>query len=371
MHVAIPKERYPGESRVAVTPTGIGKLVALGMRVKVQSGLGEKAGFPDADYADAGAVVVSDRAAVFAGCKLVLRIRKPDTGDIESYPENVIHVSFLDPYNESELIGRLAEKGASVLSMEMIPRITLAQKMDALSSQANLAGYVAVIQAAAALPKIFPMMMTPAGTIAPARVFVIGAGVAGLQAIATARRLGARVSAFDTRAVVAEQVQSLGARFVRIDVGETGQTEQGYARALTEEQLEIQRREMKKAVAQSDVVITTALLFGRSAPRIVTLDMIEAMQPGSVIVDMAVEAGGNVAGSVAGETVDIGGVRIIGQDNLPGAVAHNASEMFSANLCSLVTEFFDRESGSFDLDGAGDIVRGCLVTHAGDILQPV
>ena len=253
--------------------------------------------------------------------------------------------------------------------MEMIPRSTRAQKMDALSSQANLAGYVTVVQAAYHSPKIMPMMMTPAGTIAPARVFVIGAGLAGLQAIATAKRLGARVEAFDTRPVVAEQVQSLGAKFVEIDLGDVGQTEQGYAKELTPEQLELQREGQKAVIAQSDVVITTAQLFGRAAPVIVGRDMVEAMKPGSVVVDMAVESGGNVEGSVMNEVVDINGVKVIGQGNLPGEVARNASEMYSNNLVNLLQEFWDEEAKTLTLDPEDDIVRSCVITRDGAVVN--
>ncbi len=280
-------------------------------------------------------------------------------------------MSFLDPFNERELVEALAGAGVTAVSMEMIPRSTRAQKMDALSSQANLAGYVTVILAAMHLPKIFPMMMTPAGTIAPARVFVIGAGVAGLQAIATAKRLGARVEAFDTRPVVAEQVQSLGARFVEIDLGEIGQTEQGYARQLTPEQIELQRQGQKRVIAQSDVVITTAQVFGRPAPRIVTRDMVQAMRPGSVIIDMAVESGGNVEGSKPGEVIDVGGVKIVGLANLPAQVATNASEMYSSNVSNLLDEFIDAEQGELVLDPGDEIVAGCVVTRDGEIVNDV
>ena len=271
--------------------------------------------------------------------------------------------------SSSVLSSALAAKGVTSISMEMIPRSTRAQKMDALSSQANLAGYVTVVQAAYHSPKIMPMMMTPAGTIAPARVFVIGAGVAGLQAIATAKRLGARVEAFDTRPVVAEQVQSLGAKFVEIDLGDVGQTEQGYAQELTPEQLELQREGQKAVIAQSDVVITTAQLFGRAAPVIVGRDMVEAMKPGSVVVDMAVESGGNVEGSVMNEVVDINGVKVIGQGNLPGEVARNASEMYSNNLVNLLQEFWDEEAKTLNLDPEDDIVRSCVITRDGAVVN--
>jgi NAD(P) transhydrogenase subunit alpha len=304
-----------------------------------------------------------------AAADIFLAVRKPDTDEVAQLKASAISVSFLDPYNEKALIEALAAKGVTSISMEMIPRSTRAQKMDALSSQANLAGYVTVVQAAFHSPKIMPMMMTPAGTIAPARVFVIGAGVAGLQAIATAKRLGARVEAFDTRPVVAEQVQSLGAKFVEIDLGEVGQTEQGYAKELTPEQLELQREGQKAVIAQSDVVITTAQLFGRAAPVIVGRDMVEAMKPGSVVVDMAVESGGNVEGSMMNEVVDINGVKVVGQGNLPGEVARNASEMYSNNLLNLLQEFWDEEAKTLNLDPEDDIVQNCVVTRDGAVVN--
>jgi NAD(P) transhydrogenase subunit alpha len=253
--------------------------------------------------------------------------------------------------------------------MEMIPRSTIAQKMDALSSQANLAGYVTVILAAERLNKILPMMMTPSGTITPSRVFVIGAGVAGLQAIATAKRLGARVEAFDTRPVVEEQVQSLGAKFIKIDLGETGQTKDGYAKALTPEQIEKQRQGMAKVCANSDIVITTAQLFGRKAPVIITKDMVAQMKPGSVIVDMAVESGGNVEGSKIDEEVKVNGVLIIGLGNLPGRVAVHASQMYSSNLTNLIESYWDGEKKTFNLNLEDETIQGCLITHHGEIVN--
>ena len=289
MRIGVPKETWPGELRAALVPAGIKKLVGMGASVTVETGLGAGAQIPDDEYRDAGAVIAADGIDVVNDADVVVRVRKPSSDDVGALRKGTVHISFLDPFNERALVSSLAADGIVGISMEMIPRSTRAQKMDALSSQANLAGYVTVILAASHSAKIFPMMMTPAGTISPMRVFVIGAGVAGLQAIATAKRLGARVEAFDTRPVVAEQVQSLGAKFVQIDLGETGQTEQGYARELTPEQLELQRQGMKKIIAASDVVITTAQVFGRPAPRIVSRDMVEAMRPGSVVVDMAVE----------------------------------------------------------------------------------
>ena len=355
--------------RAALVPSSAGKLVDLGLDVMVETGLGVAAGFPDQDYEAAGADVVKDVPSALVSSEVVLRVRKPAEDDLEFLARDTLHISFLDPFNDGPLIGKLAARGVTAVSMEMIPRTTRAQKMDALSSQASLAGYVTVILAASHTSKIFPMMMTPAGTIAPARVFVIGAGVAGLQAIATAKRLGARVEAFDTRPVVAEQVQSLGARFIEIDVGEVGQTEQGYARELTAEQLEMQREGMKRVIAYSDVVITTAQVFGRPAPRIVTRDMVEAMRPGSVVVDMAVESGGNVEGSVLDEVVDVDGVKVIGLGNLPSEVAQNASEMYSANVTHFIVEFYDADKGRFDLDPADEIVAGCVLTRGGEVVN--
>ncbi len=368
MQIGVPREVFPGESRVPLVPAGAKKLIGLGCEVAIEPGAGQAAGFTDAAYEQAGAKL-APRADILSGADVLLRIRKPSADEVGQLKSGAVHVSFLDPFNERELVESLARAGVTAISMEMIPRTTRAQKMDALSSQANLAGYVTIIQAAYYLPKIFPMMMTPAGTISPARVFVIGAGVAGLQAIATAKRLGARVEAFDTRPVVAEQVQSLGAKFVEIDLGEVGQTEQGYAQELTPEQLELQRQGQKKVIAQSDVVVTTAQLFGRPAPRIVSRDMVEAMRPGSVIVDMAVETGGNVEGSRLGEIVDVNGVKIIGLGNLPAEVATNASEMYSANVVNLLDEFIDGESGELHLDPQDEIVAGCVITRDGGVVN--
>lgn len=369
MLIGVPRETAPGELRAALVPVGVKKLTGLGLEVVVESGVGEAAGFPDSAYEDAGARIETDRAALLGRADMVLRIRKPSAEDTAALKKGAIHASLLDPFNEKELIGNLASAGTTAISMEMVPRSTRAQKMDVLSSQANLAGYVTVILAARELDKIFPMMMTPAGTISPARVFVIGAGVAGLQAIATAKRLGARVTAFDTRPVVAEQVESLGGKFLHIDLGDTGQNEQGYANELTPEQQAKQREGQKDAIADSDVVITTAQLFGRPAPRLVDAEMIAGMRPGSVIVDMAVETGGNVEGSRPGEIVDVGGVKVMGLRNLPAEVARNASEMFSANLFNLVDEFWDEESGTFDLDLGDDILKSCVITHGGEVVN--
>lgn len=369
MLIAVPRETWPGELRSALVPQNAKKLVDLGFEVAVEAGAGERAGFRDADYTAAGATVEADRASLLGRADIVFRVRKPETSDVGVLKAGCVHVSFLDPFNEKGLVDAMAAQGVTAISMEMIPRTTLAQKMDALSSQANLAGYVTVIQAAFHCPKIMPMMMTPAGTIAPARVFVIGAGVAGLQAIATAKRLGARVEAFDTRPVVAEQVQSLGGKFVQIDLGDTGQTEQGYAKELTPEQIELQKAGQKKVISQSDVVITTAQVFGRPAPKIVSRDMVEAMQPGSVVVDMAVESGGNVEGSVLDQVVEINGVKVVGQGNLPSEVAKNASEMYSNNLFNLIGHFWDDEEKKLDLDPEDEIIRASVITRGGAIVN--
>lgn len=363
MHIAVPSETFPNEKRVALIPESVKKLIQLGFEVTVEAGLGLNSGCSDAQYKEAGAAISTDRNTLISSGDIVLRVRKPEMSEVSLLKKGCLHISYLDPYNEHELVDALQAQGVSAISMEMIPRTTRAQKMDALSSQANLAGYAMVLLAASKLDRILPMMMTPAGTLKPARVFVIGAGVAGLQAIATAKRLGARVEAFDTRAVVAEQVQSLGAKFIEIDLGETGQTKDGYANALTEEQLELQRLGMKDVIAQSDIVITTAQLFGRPAPRIVTADMVSAMKAGGVIVDMAVESGGNVEGSVPNQTVDVDGVSIIGVSNLPSEVSADASQMYSSNLFNLLSEFWDKDDKTLKLDLEDDILNACVITH--------
>ena len=349
MNISVLKETHPGETRVPLVPATAEKLVKLGATVLVETGLGETCRLSDEAYTQVGAVVENSRSALFEKADIVLRLRKPLLEEIPAMHRGTIHVSYLDPFNELELVEALTQAGISAISLEMIPRSTIAQKMDVLSSQANLAGYVSVLLGASELQKIFPMMTTPAGTIKPAKVFIIGVGVAGLQAIATAKRLGARVEAFDTRPVVEEQVKSLGAKFVKIDLGETGQTKDGYATQLTPEQMELQKQGMAKACAQADLVITTAQLFGRKAPRIVDKAMVAQMQPGSVIVDMAVETGGNVEGSVLDSTVEVDGVKIIGLGNLPGKVAQTASEMYSANLGNFITHFWNKEDKLFQL----------------------
>ncbi len=368
MLIGIPKETFPGETRVALIPSSVDRLVKKGAQIAVEPALGATIRASDEEYKKAGAQIL-DRKSLLSSSDIILRVRKPSVEEIPLLKRGSIHISFLDPFNEPQLIDAFAKNNISAISMEMIPRTTLAQKMDALSSQANLAGYVAVVLATERLDRILPMMMTPAGTIAPSRVFVIGAGVAGLQAIATAKRLGARVEAFDTRPVVEEQVKSLGARFIKIDLGETGQTSQGYAKALTPEQLAKQRQEMGKICSNADIVITTAQLFGRKAPIIITQDMIAQMKPGTVVVDLAVESGGNVEGAQLNEEVVINGVKIIGLGNLPGRVAVHASQMYSSNLVNLIESYWDKDQKIFKLNPEDEIIKGCLITHQGKIVN--
>ncbi|MEO8791563.1 MAG: Re/Si-specific NAD(P)(+) transhydrogenase subunit alpha [Chthoniobacteraceae bacterium] len=369
MRIFVPTETDPSERRVAIVPASVTKLAALGAQVEVETGIGASVHFSDDEYRKAGAEITTDRQRGLASADIVLRLRKPPASDIVALRKGCIHVSFLDPFADVEPVRALAAAGVSAVCMEMIPRSTIAQKMDALSSQASLAGYVAVLLGANRLDRIFPMMMTPSGTIPPAKVFIIGVGVAGLQAIATAKRLGAVVEAFDTRPAVEEQVKSLGGKFVKVDLGEMGQTAQGYAKELTPEQLAKQREVMEQRCAQADLVITTAQVFGRKAPVVVTKAMVERMKPGAIIVDMAVESGGNVECSRPDEDIVVNGVKIIGWRNLAGRVPRAASAMYSSNLTNLVDHFWHRETKSFRLDPANEILKDCLVTHGGEIVN--
>ena len=369
MKIAVMKETFEGETRVPLIPPTVDKLVKLGAEVEIESGMGATCRYEDADYEKVGVTINSDRKALLQSADIVLRLRKPPMEEIELMKKGCIHISYLDPFNEIELVDKMKECSISCVSLEMLPRTTVAQKMDVLSSQANLGGYMAVIIGTEQLDKILPMMTTPAGTIKPSRVFIIGVGVAGLQAIATARRLGARVEAFDTRPVVEEQVKSLGAKFVKIDLGETGQTKDGYAMQLTPEQVQMQKDGMAKVCAQADIVITTAQLFGRPAPRIVDRAMIDQMQPGSVIIDMAVETGGNVEGSEVGKVNVIDGVKVVGYANLPGLVPLTASQMYSSNLGSFVDHFWDKEEKIFNLNLEDDLIKGSLITHDGELFS--
>lgn len=370
MLIAVPRETQAGEDRAPLIPDSVKKLVRAGAEVSIEAGTGKGAGYSDQEYIDAGATVATDRQQLLGSADMVLRLHKPTLDEVEQLKPGSIHVSFLDPFNERELVEKMAAHKVTAISMEMIPRITRSQKMDALSSQANLAGYVMVVKASDALDRILPMMMTPAGTLKPSRVFIIGAGVAGLQAIATAKRLGAKVTAFDTRDVVAEQVESLGGKFLKIDLGETGQTKDGYAVALTPEQMELQKQGQKAEIAESDIVITTAQLFGRKPPVIVAADAVAAMKPGSVIVDMAAENGGNVEGSKPGQTVVTdNGVTIVGTGNWANEVPRDASQMYSSNLFNLVDEFWDSEAKNFDLNFENEIATGCVITHDGAVVN--
>jgi len=370
MKIFAPRETDPIETRAALDPAAVKKLTALGADVAVQSDIGRQAGHADANYEDAGASIIQEESEGLSSADLICRVRKPSPEQIGSLKDGAIHVSFLDPFNEPDLIRSFAEKSVTAISLEMIPRTTLAQKMDAISSQANLAGYVAVIIAADRLNGIFPMMMTPAGTISPTKVFVLGVGVAGLQAIATAKRLGARVTAFDVRPEALEQAESLGARALRIDLGETGGTDQGYARELTPEQLEKQREAQAKVCEQSDVVITTAKVFGRKPPVLIQSDVVKRMRRGSLIVDLAAETGGNVEGITPGEeTVTENGVHLIGLANFEGHVARHASQVLAANFSNMIEHFWDAETKTVPVNLDDEIQKGCVITHGGEIVH--
>lgn len=366
--VLVCKEKDPLETRVALIPDDIKRLVGMGFEFKVVSGAGIKSGFTDEAYEKAGAEIIAKEEDGLSGSQIVARIMKPDSA--KGLDKDTLHISYLDPFNEKELVNDFAKSGVQAVSLEMIPRTTLAQKMDVQSSQTSLAGYVAVVNAAAKLPKILPMMVTPSGTINPARVFIIGVGVAGLQAIATAKRLGARVDAFDTRPVVEEQVKSLGASFVKIDLGEMGQTDQGYAKELTPEQIAKQQEAQAKVCEKSNIVITTAKVFGRKAPLLIKKDVLDRMQPGSVVVDMAVSTGGNVEGSKLFENVITdNGVTIMSGDLLERQVPYDASKMLSGNFYAFLTHFYNKETKQFEVNMDDEIIKGCLLTQGGKIIH--
>ena len=369
MKVFIPRETNPEETRIPLLPADSGKMVQLGAQVEVESGIGEAINVLDSAYEESGAKISNDRQISLSTADIILRINVPTTEDIRHLKQGCIHVSHMDPFNEFDIVKEFSLKNVSAVSLEMIPRTTIAQKMDVLSSQANLAGYAAVVLAARRLQKIFPMMMTPSGTISPARVFVIGAGVAGLQAIATAKRLGARVDAFDVRPEAQEQILSLGAKPLKVDIGQTESTKDGYAKQLTDEQINKQRQATAKQCAQSDVVITTAKVFGRKAPLIITNDMLDGMKAGSIVVDLAVETGGNVESSELGKEIERKGVKIIGLAELQRSVPLPASQMFSSNLYNFLEHFWDKETKRFILNRDDEIIKGCLITHEGQIVN--
>ena len=355
------------EKRCAVSPSSVKRMVNRGVTVVVQKNAGVLSGYADADFTEVGASLVENADEALKETDLLLCVNQPEEAVYSQLKANAIVVGHIDPFFQQSLVESLAARKLPTLSVEMIPRSSRAQKMDALSSQASLAGYVMVMQATTHLPSILPMMMTPSGTIKPAKVYIIGAGVAGLQAIATAKRLGANVLAYDTRPVVAEQVESLGGKFLKIDLGETGQTKDGYAKELTDEQKQKQQDAQRDAIADSDIVITTAQLFGRRPPQLISKDTLALMRPGSVVVDMAATSGGNVEGSEPGKVVTVNGVTVIGTGNWSQSVAKDATDMYANNLYNLIDEFFDDESKAFKLDLEDEILAGCVITHDGEI----
>ena len=376
MIVGVPKETFPGERRVAVVPSVVPALTKASLDVLIESSAGTVAGFPDAAYTDAGARVAPSRAQLFADADIVLQVRSPgaadDAGraDLELLRPGQAIIGLSDPLGEPAAARAVAERDVAAFSMELIPRITRAQSMDVLSSMASIAGYKAVLLAAAALPRMFPMMMTAAGTITPAKVFVVGAGVAGLQAIASARRLGARVEAYDVRPAVKEQVESLGASFVELPLETEGAEDAGgYAKAQDETFYQRQRETMARVVAASDVVITTALIPGKTAPILVTAEAVAGMSPGSVVVDLAAERGGNCELTQADETVVTdSGVTILGPTNLPSTVPYHASQMYAKNISTLLLHLV--KEGALALDMDDEITAGTLVSRDGAVVHP-
>jgi len=357
------RETTPGERRVSLVPDTVGRLAKSGNEVVVERGAGQASSFPDRMYIDAGATIGDPWSA-----DVVVKVARPSDDELGRLREGTVLIAFLQPLVNHALVRELARRRLTALSMDAIPRITRAQSMDALSSQATVAGYKAVLLAATALPKFFPMLTTAAGTIAPAKVFVIGAGVAGLQAIATARRLGAVVEAFDTRPVVKEQVQSLGAKFLEVDLGETGEGTGGYAKELSAEAHRKEVELLAKAVKDNDIVITTAAIPGRPAPKLITADMVRSMKPGSVIVDLAAETGGNTELTKPGEVIDVDGVRIDGTTNLPSTMPYHASQMYSRNIASLLALMVTKE-GKLNLDMNDDVIKGTVITKDGEVVH--
>lgn len=370
MRIAVPKEIRAGERRVALVPESCKKLVAAGIEVEVEGGAGEASYFPDDAFREAGAVIVGSAASLFGGADLVLKVQPPALNEAlgkheaELMREGAMLLCTLVPSRHPDVVVRLARRKVTAFATDLIPRITRAQAMDTLSSMANIAGYKAVLIAANHLPRYFPMLMTAAGTVFPAKVFVIGAGVAGLQAIATAHRLGAAVEATDTRPVVKEQVESVGAKFVGVVVSEEAQDASGYARELSAEFYRKQAELIAERCVAADVVITTALIGGVKAPKLITAEMVRAMKPGSVIVDLAAEAGGNCELTQSGRTVVENDVTVVGPDNLPAEVPWHGSTLYSRNLTAFVLAFWN--GAAFNLDLEDEIIRGCLVTHAGE-----
>lgn len=366
LSIGVLRETLTGERRVAMTPKVIDLLAKAGASVVVECGAGEEAGFPDQEYTAKGATVAANAAAVSEGAQILLTVRAPEPGGLVRRGQIVIGMA--DPLSDPQLSARYAEAGATLFSMELVPRITRAQSMDVLSSMASIAGYKAVLIAASTLPRMFPMMSTAAGTVAPARVLVLGAGVAGLQAIATARRLGAVVSGYDVRSAVKEQIESLGAKFVNITIGAAGEGQGGYARALTDEEIRSQREQMAAVLKEMDVVITTAAVPGRKAPILITREMALGMSPGSVIVDLAAERGGNCELTKAGATIAENGVTIVGPINVPATVPNHASQMYGRNLVTFLKNMMTKE-GVLNIDTADEITRDTLVVRDGQIVN--
>jgi len=374
MIVAVPRERFPGERRVALVPAAVATLVKAGMEVRIEAGAGRAAGFPDSQYHQRGAKVVV-QADELAAADVVLRVRAvganagPDREDSLRLRSGQVVIGMFDPLGQPEAVRAAAETGATLLALELLPRITRAQSMDVLSSMATVAGYRAVLLAAGALPRMFPMMMTAAGTIAPAKVFIVGAGVAGLQAIATAKRLGAVVSAYDVRPAVKEQCESLGAKFIEMEL-DTAEAEGkgGYAQAMGEEFYRKQREMMARVVAENDVVITTAVVPGKKAPVLVTAEMVAAMAPGSVVVDLAAERGGNCALTRPNETVVHEGVSILGPTNLPSEAPYHASQMYAKNITTFLNHLM--HEGRVKLDRQDEIVAETLLALGGRVVHP-
>ena len=370
--IAVTKERRGGETRVAATPETVKKLIGAGFSVVVEAGAGTAASYPDADYAAAGATIAKSVQDAIGGADILFKVRAPVDEEIAALKAGAIVAATLNPYVEKDALKALADKGASAFAMEFVPRITRAQVMDVLSSQANLAGYRAVIEGAEAYGKALPMMMTAAGTVAAAKVFVMGVGVAGLQAIATARRLGAVVTATDVRPATKEQVESLGAKFIAVEDEEFKQAETagGYAKEMSAEYQAKQAELISGHIGKQDIVITTALIPGRPAPKLVSAAQVASMRPGSVIVDLAIEQGGNVEGARLGEVaVTANGVKILGVPNLPGRIAADASALYARNLFAFAGLFLDKE-GKFAPDYEDEILKAALVTQGGAVVHP-
>lgn len=365
MLIGVPTEIAPGERRVALVPDAVARLAKAGVAVLVQRGAGEGAAFADSAYEGAGATLAADAAELYRQADVVTKVQRPADAEVGLMREGTTLIAFLAPLGDPSYVERLAAKRLTALSMDAIPRISRAQSMDALSSQANVGGYKAVLLAASTLPKFFPMLTTAAGTIPPAKVLVLGAGVAGLQAIATARRLGAVVSGYDTRAVVREQVQSLGATFLEVDLGVDAEGAGGYAKELTAEQIERQRAFMVEHIGASDCVITTAAVPGKRAPLLITEEAVRAMRAGSVIVDLAAETGGNCALTEPGKVVERFGVTIVGTTNLPSTMPYDASRLYARNVLTLLQHLI--KDGALNFDYSDEITRGTTLTHDGEI----